>query len=120
MANSKDDFAQGQQAVGSADAFLLTGIERLGTPPAPASAEAKDAIAGLLTKLEDGSGEIKQAGSAVSTQSEIVKATARVKGLISEMNSDISKTVTKLKSLPDTEGWKAAFKVPSCKAVVTG
>jgi hypothetical protein len=119
MANSKDDFAQGQQAVGSADAFLLTGIERLGTPPAPASAEAKDAIAGLLSKLEDGSGEIKQAGSAVSTQSEIVKATARVKGLISEMNSDISKTVAKLKSLPDTEGWKAAFKVPSCKAVVT-
>ena len=33
MANSKDDFAQGAQAVGSADAFLLTGIERLGPPP---------------------------------------------------------------------------------------
>jgi hypothetical protein len=48
-----------------------------------------------------------------------VSATARVKALISKMNSDISKTVTELKSLPDTEGWKAAFEVPSCKGVAT-
>jgi hypothetical protein len=37
------------------------------------------------------------------------------------MNNDISKTVTELKSLPDTEGWKAAFEqVPSCHGVATG
>jgi hypothetical protein len=120
MANSKDDFAQGEQAVTSADDFLVSGLHGLGTPPAPASTEAKDAIAGLLTTLENESGEIERAVSGVSTQSEIVTASARVQALISEMNTDISKTVTELKSLPDTEGWKAAFEVPSCKGVAAG
>ena len=46
--------------------------------------------------------------------------TAQVKASISKMNNDISKTVAELKSLPDTEGWKAAFAVPSCQGVATG
>jgi len=121
MANSKDDFAQGEQAVTSANDSLVGGLQGLGTPPAPASTKAKDAIDGLSTKLQKNAGEIQQAGSGVSTQSEIVTASARVKALISEMNSDISNTVTELKSLPDTEGWKAAFQhVPSCQGVATG
>jgi len=45
---------------------------------------------------------------------------ARVKGLISEMDSEIAKTVTELKSLPDTEGWKAAFSGPYCRAAAIG
>jgi hypothetical protein len=120
MANSKYDFAQGEHAVTSADNHLVSGLRGLGTPPPPASTEAKDAIAGLLTKLENTSGEIAAASSGVTTQSEIVKATNQVKAFISEMNSDISKTVTELKSLPNTEGWKAAFKIPSCQGVATG
>jgi hypothetical protein len=120
MANSKADFAQGEQAVTSADDFLVSGLKGLGTPPAPASTEAKDAIAGLLTKLENEAGDIEQAVFGVTTQSEIVTASAQVKALISKMNSDISKTVAELKSLPDTEGWKAAFAVPSCQDVATG
>ena len=120
MANSKDDFAQGEQAVTSADDILVSGLHGLGTPPAPASTDAKDAIDGLVTKLESTGGEIEQAASGVSTQSEIVTASAHVKALVSEMNSDVSKTVTELKSLPDSEGWKAAFDVPSCKSVATG
>jgi hypothetical protein len=120
MANSTDDFAQGQQAVTSADDILVSSLDGLGAPPAPASTEAKDAIDGLLTKLEDTGGDIEQATSGVSTQSEIESATTQVKALISEMNSDISKTVTELKSLPDTEGWKAAVDDPSCKSVAAG
>jgi hypothetical protein len=121
MANSKDDFAEGEQAVTSADDFLVSGLKGLGTAPAPASTDANDAIARLLTKLENESGEIEKALSGEPrTQSELVTASARVKALISEMNSDISKTVTELKSLPDTEGWKAAFDVPSCQGVATG
>jgi hypothetical protein len=121
MANSKDDFAQGEQAVTSADDFLVSGLKGLGTPPAPASTEAKNVIAGLLTKLENQAGDIEQALiEEPRTQSEIVTDTAQVKALISKMNNDISKTVTELKSLPDTEGWKAAFAVPSCKSVANG
>lgn len=121
MADSKDDFAQGEQAVTSADDFLVSGLKGLGTPPAPASTEAKNAIARLLTKLENEAGDIEQALlDEPRTQSEIVTATDRVKALISEMNGDISKTVNELKSLPDTEGWKAAFEVPSCQGVATG
>lgn len=121
MANSKADFAQGEQAVTSAEQILVSSLEGLGTPPAPASTMAKNAIAGLLTELQGGGGEIEQALlEEPRTQSDIVKASARVKALISGMNSDISKTVTKLKSLPDAEGWKAAFDVPSCHGVATG
>ena len=121
MANSKADFAQGEQAVTSAEQILVSSLEGLGTPPAPASTKAKNAIAGLLNELEDGGGEIEQALlEEPRTQSDIVRASARVKALISGMNSDISKTVTQLKSLPDTEGWKAAFEVPSCQGVSTG
>ena len=120
MANSKDDFAQAEQAVTSADDILVSGLHGLGTPPAPASTDAKQTIAGLLTKLEDTGGQIEQAASGVSTQSQVVTATAQVKALISDMNGDISKTVTELQSLPDTEGWKAAFDVPSCHGVAAG
>ena len=121
MANSKDDFAQGEQAVTSAEEILVSSLKGLGTPPAPASTEAKNAIAGLLTKLENTGGDIQQALiEEPRTQSQIVTDTAQVKALISEMNSDISKTVTELRSLPDTEGWKAAFDVPSCHSVAAG
>jgi hypothetical protein len=121
MANSTDDFAQGAQAVTSAEEILVSSLKGLGTPPAPASTDAKDAIAGLLTQLENKGGDIEQALiDEPRTQSQIVTDSAQVKALISEMNSDISKTVTELRSLPDTEGWKAAFDVPSCRSVATG
>ena len=121
MANSKDDFAQAEQAVTSAEQILVSSLKGLGTPPAPASTEAKNAIAGLLTKLDNQGGDIEQALiEEPRTQSEVVTDTAQVKALISKMNNDISKTVTELKSLPDTEGWKAAFEVPSCQGVATG
>jgi hypothetical protein len=122
MANSKDDFAQGEQAVTSADEILVSSLKGLGTPPAPASTEAKDSIARLLAKLEILAGDIQQALlEEPRTQTDVVTDSARAKALIAKMNSDISKTVTELKSLPDTEGWKAAFaQVPSCQSVATG
>jgi len=121
MANSKDDFAQGQQAVTSADEILVSSLKGLGTPPTPASTEAKNAFAGLVTKLEDGGGDIEATLlDEPRTQSELVTASARVKALIAAMDSDISKTVTELKSLPDTEGWKAAFDGPYCQTVASG
>jgi hypothetical protein len=74
-----------------------------------------------VTKLDNQGGDIEQAlTEEPRTQSEVVTDTAQVKAVISKMNNDISKTVTELKSLPDTEGWKAAFQVPSCQGVATG
>lgn len=118
MANSKADFAQAEQAITSANDALVGNLEGLGNPPAPASTEAADAIDELEADLEDKAGEIEQAVSGVSTQSEIVKASARVGNSISGMQSDISNTVTELKALPDEEGWKEAFEqVPTCQEV---
>ena len=74
----------------------------------------------LEADLEDKAGEIEQAVFGVSTQREIVTASAQVKVLISQMDGDISNTVTELQSLPDEEGWKEAFEeVPACQAVAT-
>jgi hypothetical protein len=122
MAASKSDFAQGEQAVTSADNFLVSGLKGIGTPPAPASTDAKNAFDQLLTNLENDAGDIQQALlTEPRTQSEVETATARVKTLLTGMNSDIARTVTELKALPDTEGWKAAFKkIPRCHAVAAG
>ena len=118
MAASRADFAQASEAVTSANEILISSLNGLGTPPDPATSEAADAIDELESKLEDSAGEIDQALSGVSTQSEIVKSTARVRTEISQMDSDISATVTELRALPDEQGWKAAFQgVPACQAV---
>ncbi len=119
MANSKSDFAEAEAAVTSANDFLVGSLEGLGTPPAPASMEAKTAIDKLSADLQSEAGEIEQSVFGVSTQSEIVAATARVKTSISKMNADISETVTELKALPNEEGWKEAFRVPECQSVAT-
>jgi hypothetical protein len=121
MANSKADFASASEAITSANDALVAGLKGLGAPPAPATTEAKNVIDELAADLEDEAGEIEQALFGVSTQSEIVKASSRVRASISKMDSDISATVTKLKALPDEEGWKQAFEdVPACQAVASG
>jgi hypothetical protein len=121
MANSKADFASASEAINSADDALVASLKGLGTPPAPATTEANDVIDELSADLEDESGEIEQALSGVSTQSEIVTASSQVRASLSKMNSDISSTVTKLKALPDEEGWKQAFQqVAACQTVANG
>jgi chromosome segregation ATPase len=122
MATSQADFAEAQEAVTSANDALAESLKGLGAPPAPATTKAQDAIDELSNELEDTAGEIEQElNKSFTTQTEIAKASARTSALLSEMNSDISKTVTELKSLPDEEGWKEAFEqVPACQAVAIG
>lgn len=118
MANSQADFAQSSEAVTQANDVLVGGLEGLGAPPDPATSEAADALDKLAANLEESAAEIQQALSGVSTQSDIVQSTARVRTEIAQMNSDISSTVTELRSLPDEQGWKEAFQgVPACQAV---
>jgi hypothetical protein len=117
--NSQADFNSASQAISSANQALTGSLGGLGTPPAPASTEAKDAIDELSTTLQDESAAIEQAlNGNFSTQSEIATASARVRASISKMNASISKTVADLKALPDKEGWKKSFQeVPACKIV---
>jgi hypothetical protein len=122
MSSSQDSFQSASDAITSANEALVGSLEGLGTPPAPASTQAKDAIDELSASLEKGSGEIDQAlNGTFSTQSEIAKASAQVRTSISKMNGAISKTVNELKALPDEEGWKQSFQqVAACKAVANG
>ena len=117
--NSQADFNSASQAISSANQALTGSLAGLGTPPAPTSTDAKDAIDELSTNLQDESGAIKQAlNGTFSTQSEIATASAKVRASISKMNASISKTVADLKALPDKEGWKKSFQeVPACKIV---
>jgi hypothetical protein len=118
MARSQTDFAEASETITEANGILNSSLEGLGTPPEPATSEAANAIDDLEAKLEESAGEIEQALTGVNTQAEIVTATSRTKNQISEMNSDISATVTELKALPDEQGWKEAFEgVPACQAV---
>jgi hypothetical protein len=78
-------------------------------------------IDGLSANLEAASGDIQHELSGVSTQSEIVTASSQVRASISKMNSDVSNTVTKLKALPDEQGWKQAFQqAADCQTVANG
>ena len=122
MSNSQADFASASEAITSANEILIESLQGLGTPPAPATTQAKDVIDELSGDLEDGAGEIDQALTGnFTTQSEINSASSRARTSLSQMNSDISTAVTKLKALPDEEGWKQAFtEVPACQAVANG
>jgi hypothetical protein len=121
MANSQADFASASEAITSANNALIEGLKGLGTPPAPATTEAKHAIDELTADLENEAGEIEQALFGVSTQSEIVTASSQVRASISKMDSDIANTVTELKALPDEQGWKQAFQqVAACQTVAKG
>ena len=122
MANSKADFASASEAITSANEVLISSLQGLGSPPAPATTAAKDAIDELLSELEESAGKIDQALTGnFATQAEIASASSRTSTLLSEMESEISKAVTELKALPDEEGWKEAFTdVPACQAVASG
>ena len=119
LSNSQADFASASEAITSANELLIESLQGLGTPPAPATTQAKDVIDELSADLEDGAGEIDQALTGnFTTQSEINSASSRARTSLSQMNSDISTAVTKLKALPDEEGWKQAFQdVAACQAV---
>ena len=118
---SQADFASASQAITSANQALVGSLGGLGSPPAPASADAKNAIDTLSTNLQNESAAIKQSLNGVSTQSEINTASAQVRASIAKMNASISKTVSDLKALPDSEGWKQSFRsVPACQIVAKG
>ena len=119
LSNSQADFASASEAITSANEILIESLQGLGTPPAPATTQAKDVIDELSADLEDGAGEIDQALTGnFATQSEINSASSRARTSLSQMNRDISTAVTKLKALPDEEGWKQAFQdVAACQAV---
>jgi hypothetical protein len=121
LANSQADFASASEAITSANEALTGSLEGLGTPPAPASSQAKDAIDELSANLEEGAGEIEQALTGnFTTQSEIAQASSQAKASLSTMQGDISKTVAELKALPDEEGWKQSFQTGACQAVANG
>ena len=121
MANSKDDFAQGAQAVTSAEDSSSPVSKGSALPRLRPRRTRRTQSPRSRPSWKIPGGDIQQALLEVPrTQSEVVTDTARVKALIATMNSDISKTVTKLKSLPDTEGWKAAFAAASCRSAASG
>jgi hypothetical protein len=122
MANSQADFSSASQAITSADQALVGSLEGLGSPPAPATTQAKNVIDNLSAQLQQETGDISKAlNQVVRTQSEIAKASTQVRSSISNMNGDISKTVKKLKALPDQEGWKKAFRqAAACQTVAKG
>ena len=119
LSASQADFNSASQAISSANQALTGSLGGLGTPPAPASTDATNAIDELSTNLQNESAAIEQAlNGNFSTQSEIATASAKVRASISKMNGSISKTVADLKALPDKEGWKKSFQqVPACKIV---
>jgi hypothetical protein len=119
MTKSQADFASASQAITSANQALVGSLKGLGSPPAPASSQAQDAIDELSANLQKGSGAIGQTlNGTFQTQSDIAQASMQVRSSISQMEGDISKAVAELKALPDEEGWKQSFRaVPACQAV---
>jgi hypothetical protein len=115
--SSQTDFASASQAVSSTNQALLSSLDGLGTPPAPASADAKQVIDELSASLQADGADIQQAlNGNFSSQSEIAQATAKARASIVKMNADIAKAVKKLRALPDEEGWKKAFRAnPACQ-----
>lgn len=122
LSNSQADFASASQAITQANSILIDSLKGLGAPPAPATTQAKDVIDELSANLEDGAAAVNtELTGNFTTQSQINQASARARASLTEMKGDISTAVTKLKALPNEEGWKQAFQgVPACQAVTSG
>ena len=122
LSKSQADFASASEAITSANDILIDSLKGLGTPPAPASTQAKNAIDELSGDLEDGAAAVNTALTGnFSTQSEISQASSSARASLLTMKRQISTTVTKLRALPDAEGWKQAFQdVAACHALANG
>jgi hypothetical protein len=122
LSNSQADFASASEAITSANEILISSLKGLGTPPAPATTQAKNTIDKLSGDLEDGAAAVNtELTGNFTTQSQINQASARARASLTEMKGDISTAVTELKALSDTEGWKEAFQnTASCQAVANG
>ena len=122
LSKSQADFASASEAITSANDILIDSLKGLGTPPAPASTQAKNTIDELSGDLEDGAAAVNTALTGnFTTQSEISQASSSARASLLTMKRQISTTVTKLRALPDAEGWKQAFQdVAACHAVANG
>jgi hypothetical protein len=122
LSKSQADFASASEAITSANEILIDSLKGLGTPPAPASTQAKNTIDELSGDLEDGAAAVNTALTGnFTTQSEIAQASSSARASLATMKRQISTTVTKLRALPDEEGWKQAFQdVAACHAVANG
>jgi len=122
LSKSQADFASASEAITSANDILIDSLKGLGTPPAPASTQAKNTIDELSGDLEEGAAAVNTALTGnFTTQSEISQASSSARASLLTMKRQISTTVTKLRALPDAEGWKQAFQdVAACHAVANG
>jgi len=115
---SKSALSNAAGQVESATKTLEDSLKGLGTPPTPAAQQAKSDIDHLTQQLSNGVDDLKTAASNVSGVQGVRSAIASAKTTVATMGSDVSATVTQLKSLDPQGAWKDAFsQASSCKTL---
>jgi hypothetical protein len=95
-------------SISTANDDLVSDLEGLGTPPTPGADEAKATTDEFVNEAQSESEEITDAATNVSSVSDLPGAVADITASLATISKDLASTVTKLKTLPNSE-WDQAF-----------
>jgi hypothetical protein len=113
--------AKAQQAVDSisnANDKLVSDLKGLGKPEGSAGSQAKADVQELSNQLSDDADKARNAMKGVSNTQELLTSISTLAGIASSAASEVSSTITKLKSLDASKEWQQAFEnSDACKSL---
>lgn len=106
--------------VESATKTLADSLKNLGKPPTPGAEQVKSNVDQLSQQLSSGADKLKSETADVSGAQGVLTAISSAGATVSSMASDVSTTITQLKSVDAKGAWKNAFSQASSCQTLSG
>jgi hypothetical protein len=116
--HSKTALTNAADQLESATKTMSDSLKGLGKPPTPGAEQAKGDVDHLSQQLSSGADQLKSETSNISGAQGVLGAITSAGATVSTMASDVSATLTQLKSIDAQGAWKQAFsQASSCKTL---
>ena len=106
---TKAKLQQAATTVSDANKKLADDVDSLGTPPKVAGPEVKASVEKLSNQLRTSADQIESAAKGITNLQDAASAVTLASTALATMSTAISTTITELKSVNVTQGWKNAF-----------
>jgi len=106
---TKGKLQQAATTVSDANTKLADDVDALGAPPKVAGPEVKADIQKLSNQLKTSADQIKSAAKGITNLQDAAQAVTLASTALATMSTAISTTITELKNVNVTQGWKNAF-----------
>lgn len=115
---SKAELTNAADQIETATKTLTDSLKGLGKPPSPGADQAKGDVDRLRQQLNKGVDQLKTEAASVSGAQGALSAISSAGATVSAMASEVSATITQLKSIDAQGAWKQAFsQASSCKTL---